>query len=79
MVAFSDRVVVPWHVEATATRLRQLATTEPTVEVAYNKLSKKIDLEPELLRHNLTELLGQSIEYALLRVAPTDVASLPEI
>jgi hypothetical protein len=65
--------------DATGTRMWEVATNAPSVEAGYGELAEEFDVEPELLRHNLTELLGQLVENGLLRVVPNNVASVPEI
>jgi hypothetical protein len=65
--------------DATGTRIWQLATSEPNIGAAYGRLTEEFEVEPELLRHNLIELLGQLVEHELIKVVPSNVASLPEI
>jgi hypothetical protein len=65
--------------DVTGTGMWELATSASNIEVAYGKLTEEFEVEPELLRHNLVELPGQLVEYGLLKVAPTNVASFPEI
>jgi hypothetical protein len=55
--------------DSTATRMWELVTQSPRVEAAYDTLSDEFDVEPELLRVHLAELLDQLIENGLLRVA----------
>jgi hypothetical protein len=55
--------------DATGTRMWELVTRLPRIETAYETLSGEFDVEPELLRTNLAELLDQLIENGLLDVA----------
>jgi hypothetical protein len=65
--------------DAMATRMWELLTQLPNIEVAFETLSHEFDVEPELLRAHLGELLGQLVENGLLTVMPSDVASVPAI
>ncbi len=81
LVRFLDRESVLLNVETeryfgldeTATRMWQLVTTSQDIEMAYQELLAEFDVEPELLRTNLTDLLGQLVENGLLQVLPADV------
>ena len=59
--------------DQTGTRMWQLVTSSPNIETAYQELLAEYDVEPELLRDNLTELLDRLVEHGLLRVLPADV------
>lgn len=59
--------------DETGTRMWQLVTTLPSIDSAYRELLAEFDVEPELLRTNLTELLGRLVENGLLLVLPADV------
>jgi len=59
--------------DETGTRMWQLVTSAPNIDAAYQDLLAEFDVEPELLRTNLTELLGRLIENGLLQVLPADV------
>jgi Coenzyme PQQ synthesis protein D (PqqD) len=65
--------------DETGTRMWQLVTAAPKVEVAYQQLLDEYDVEPELLRENLTDLLGRLVENGLLQVVPSDVETSPAI
>jgi Coenzyme PQQ synthesis protein D (PqqD) len=58
--------------DETGTRMWQLVTAAPKIEVAYQQLLDEYDVEPELLRDNLTDLLGRLVENGLLQVVPSD-------
>lgn len=58
--------------DETGTRMWQLVTTAPDIESAYQELLAEYDVEPDLLRSNLSELLGQLVEHGLLQVFPAD-------
>ncbi len=59
--------------DETGTRMWQLVTASQDIEAAYRELLAEYDVEPELLRTNLTDLLGQLVENGLLQVLPADV------
>jgi hypothetical protein len=59
--------------DETGTRMWQLVTTLPNIDAAYQELLAEFDVEPEMLRSNLTELLGRLIQNGLLQVLPADV------
>jgi hypothetical protein len=61
--------------DETGTRMWQLVTAAPQIEVAYRQLLDEYDVEPELLRENLTDLLGRLVENGLLQVVPSDVGT----
>jgi Coenzyme PQQ synthesis protein D (PqqD) len=65
--------------DETGTRMWQLVTAASKVEVAYQQLLDEYDVEPELLRENLTDLLGRLVENGLLQVVPSDVETSPAI
>jgi hypothetical protein len=65
--------------DGTGTRMWEIATRALSVEAAYEKLSEEFDVEPEVLRNHLTELLGQLVENGLLKVMPADVESIPAV
>jgi hypothetical protein len=55
----------------------RLVTTSPNIDAAYQELLTEYDVQPYLLRENLTELLGHLVEHGLLQVLPAD-AGKPE-
>jgi len=59
--------------DETGTRMWQLATTLPNIDAAFRELLAEYDVEPELLRENLTELLSRLVAHGLLYVLPADV------
>jgi len=65
--------------DATGTRMWELATTSPTIESAYEKLIEEFEVEPGVLRSHLTDLLSQLKENGLLNVLPADVETTPAI
>jgi Coenzyme PQQ synthesis protein D (PqqD) len=64
---------VYFGLDETGTRMWQLVTTSPNINAAYQELLAEFDVEPELLRTNLAELLGRLVENGLLQVLPADV------
>lgn len=70
--------------DATGTRMWELVTNSPTIEAAYGTLAHEFEVEPEVLRTHLTDLVGQLVENGLLHVRPSDanssdVESIPAI
>jgi hypothetical protein len=65
--------------DAMGTRMWETATSSPNLETAYRDLLEEFEVEPEVLRNHLTELLSQLVENGLLSVLPADVGTLPAI
>ena len=61
------------------TRMWQVVTAAPSIENAYAELLAEFDVAPELLRQNLSELLGRLVDLGLLRVHYADVEVDPAI
>ena len=59
--------------DETGTRMWQLIMASPTIDAAYRELLAEFDVEPEILKTNLTELLGRLMENGLIQVLPADV------
>ena len=59
--------------DETGTRMWQLVTAAPSIDTAYQQLRDEYDVEPELLRANLDELLARLVDNGLLRVISSDV------
>jgi hypothetical protein len=62
-----------YGLDETATRIWQVVTTAPSIDNAYLKLLAEFDVEAELLRQNLSDLLGQLVDNGLLRIDSADV------
>ena len=83
LVRFLDRESVFLNLETeryfgldeTGTRMWQLVTAAPNIDAAYQDLLAEFDVEAELLRMNLTELLGRLVDNGLLEVFPADVGT----
>jgi hypothetical protein len=58
--------------DETGTRIWQVVTTSPNIDTAYQELLAEYDVQPEMLRENLNELLGHLVEHGLLQVLPAD-------
>ena len=65
--------------DETGTRMWQLVTASPNIDSAYQELLAEFDVDPELLRSNLTELLSRLVDSGLLQVLPADVGTTPAI
>jgi len=87
LVRFLDRESVLLNLETeryfgldeTGTRMWQLTTDSPNIDVAYEKLLAEFDVEPELLRSNLLELLNRLVDNGLLQVFPANVGTATAI
>jgi Coenzyme PQQ synthesis protein D (PqqD) len=65
--------------DETGTRMWQLLTTSPDIDAAYQELLAEYDVQPELLRENLTELVEHLVEHGLLQILPADAGKLAEV
>ena len=87
LVRFLDRECVLLNLETeryfgldeTGTRMWQLVTGSPSVDAALQELLAEFDVEPELLKANLSELMGRLVENGLLEVIPADVGTAPAV
>jgi len=87
LVRFLDRESVLLNLETeqyfgldeTGTRMWQLVTGSPNIDAAYQELLAEFDVEPELLRSNLMELLSRLVDSGLLQVLPPDVGTAPAL
>ena len=87
LVRFLDRESVLLNLETeryfgldeTGTRMWQLTTDSPSIDAAYEKLLAEFDVEPELLRSNLLELLDRLVDNGLLQVFPANVGTATAI
>src|SRR5271157_4809338 len=65
--------------DATGTRMWQLVTAAPSVDAAYVQLLEEFEVEPELLRTHLTELLSRLLENGLLSIATDNVGTISAV
>jgi hypothetical protein len=65
--------------DETGTRMWQLIAASPCIDSAYRELLAEFEVEPELLRANLTDLLSRLVDSGLLQVLPADVGTAPAI
>jgi hypothetical protein len=65
--------------DTTGTRMWEVATQSSCIEAAYATLVHEFDVEPELLRANLAELIVRLTENGLLTLSSADVGSLPAV
>lgn len=87
LVRFLDKESVLLNLETeryfgldeTGTRMWQLVTTAPSIDAAYQELQNEFDVESELLRLHLTELLGRLVDNGLLQIHPADVGTASAI
>ncbi len=83
LVRFLDKESVLLNIETeryfgldeTGTRMWQLVTAAPSVDAAYLQLLDEYDVEAELLRSNLTDLLSRLVENGLLQVTSSNVGT----
>lgn len=87
LVRFLDREAVLLNLETeqyfgldeTGTRMLQLVTASPNIDAAFQGLMAEFDVEPELLRTNLMELVSRLVDSGLLQVLPADVGTVPAL
>ncbi len=65
--------------DETGTRMWQLVTNSSNLDAAYQELLAEYDVQPELLREDLTELVGRLVENGLLQILPADAGKLAEV
>ena len=65
--------------DATGTRMWELVTSQPCIALALEKLQEEYEVEPELLRTHLTQLLSGLVENGLLQMLPADVGTTSTI
>jgi hypothetical protein len=65
--------------DATGTRMWELATSEPCIALALKKLQEEYEVEPDILRNHLAQLLSGLVENGLLQVLPPDVGTTSTI
>jgi hypothetical protein len=83
LVRFLDRESVLLNLETeryfgldeTGTRMWQVVTAAPNIDAAYQELQNEFDVESELLRLHLAELLGRLVDNGLLQIQPADVGT----
>jgi hypothetical protein len=83
LVRFLDKESVLLNIETeryfgldeTGTRMWQLVTSAGNIDTAFQQLLGEFDVDSELLRTNLTELLGRLVDNGLLHVVPSDVGT----
>ena len=61
--------------DQTGTRMLELVTKMPSIDVAYEKLLEEFEVEPTLLLEHLNELLNRLVENGLLQLLPADVGT----
>jgi hypothetical protein len=65
--------------DSTGTRMWQHLADSASIEDAYEKLLDEFEVEPVLLRSNLSELLSNLVQNGLLNVEPADVGTTPSV
>ena len=64
-----------YGLDETGTRMWQVVTAAPSIDAAYQELQNEYDVESDLLRADLTELLGRLVENGLLQIQSTDAGT----
>lgn len=83
LVRFLDKESVLLNLETeryfgldeTGTRMWQVVTAAPNIDAGYQELQNEFDVESELLRLHLAELLGRLVDNGLLQIQPADVGT----
>ena len=65
--------------DTAGTRMWELLTSSPSIDAAYARLLEEFEVEPELLRTHLTELLSRLQEHGLLNIASDNVGTIPAV
>jgi len=65
--------------DATGTRMWELVTSQPCIALALEKLREEYEVEPDVLRSHLTQLMSGLVENGLLQVLPADVGTTSTI
>lgn len=65
--------------DATGSRMWELVTSSPSIDVAFERLEQEFDVQPELLREHLSKLLSELVDNGLLAVVPADVGTIPAV
>ena len=65
--------------DATGTRMWEVATGSESIEAAYAMLLQEFEVEPETLRANLADLIARLIDHGLLKRSSENVGSLPAV
>jgi len=87
LVRFLDRECVLLNLDTeryfgldeTGTRMWQLITTASNMDAAVQALLAEYDVEADLLKANLSELMSRLVENGLLEVIPADVGTAAAI
>ena len=61
--------------DSVGTRIWQLITSSPSIEDAYRKLLEEFEVNPQVLRSNLADLLDHLLENGLITAQPADVGT----
>src|ERR1700747_2045203 len=83
LIRFLDKESVLLNIETeryfgldeTGTRMWQLVTSAPNIDAAYQELLNEFDVESDLLRLHLTELLARLVQHGLLHIQSADVGT----
>ena len=65
--------------DAMGLRMWEAAIGSPTIAAAYEKLLEEFEVDADVLRNHLDELLSGLVENGLLALAPADVGTIPAI
>ncbi len=70
-VILNLRTEALFSLDAVGTRMLTAVTTADSVQAAYDRLIEEYDVEPELLRDDLVDMLDSLFEHGLLEVHPS--------
>jgi Coenzyme PQQ synthesis protein D (PqqD) len=65
--------------DTTGTRMWEHLASSASIKEAYERLLEEFEVEPGLLRANLSELLNNLVQNGLLNVEPSDVGTTPSV
>jgi hypothetical protein len=65
--------------DSVGTRMWQLLTSAPSIDAAYMQLIEEFDVDPEMLRSDLSDLLNHLAENGLIATQPADVGTTSSV
>ena len=67
-----------YGLDTVGTRMWELLTTADSIQAAYDALLNEYDVDPEILRLDLEELIGNLIEQGLMEIGIEQPAKISE-
>jgi hypothetical protein len=65
--------------DAMGTRMWEEVTVSANIAAAYRKLLEEFEVDPEILRNHLSELLSRLVDNGLLKLSPADARTASTI